>query len=109
MKCKISLAILNAGIYEPEEFGFDMSIARKTMHTNVLGTLNCLSEILKKFHNRQYGQIALMSSCAGYRGLPNAASYTASRATIINLAEALRFELEPKGIKIQVITKPKPR
>lgn len=101
----ISLAILNAGIYQPQgEDGFDGDVAHQTIKVNVLGTINCLTALLPKMRQRRFGRIALMGSVAGYRGLPHAAAYGASRAAILSLAESLKFELERDGIAVQVIT-----
>jgi len=101
----INLAILNAGVYQPEgENGFDGEQAHQTINVNVLGTINCLTAILPTMRQRRSGRIALMASAAGYRGLPHAAGYGASRAAILSLAESLRFELEETGIAVQVIT-----
>jgi NAD(P)-dependent dehydrogenase (short-subunit alcohol dehydrogenase family) len=49
------------------------------------------------------GHIAIVASVAGYVGLPSSSAYGASKAALINMAEALRVELEPLTIKIQLI------
>ena len=101
----INLAVLNAAIYEPEgDDGFDGEAARETIKVNVLGTVNCLAAVLPRMRHRGVGHIALMASAAGYRGLPHAAAYGASRAAVLSLAESLKFELQPAGITVQVIT-----
>ena len=101
----INLAVLNAAIYEPEgDDGFDGEAARQTIKVNVLGTVNCLAAVLPRMRHRGVGHIALMASAAGYRGLPHAAAYGASRAAVLSLAESLKFELQPAGITVQVIT-----
>ena len=52
---------------------------------------------------RGSGHLALMGSVAGYRGLPKSAAYGPTKAAIQNLAECMYFDLNPKGIKLQVI------
>jgi short-subunit dehydrogenase len=52
---------------------------------------------------RGHGQVALVASVAGYRGLPTAAAYSASKAAAIAMAESLRPELEPDGVLMQVV------
>ena len=49
------------------------------------------------------GQIALMSSLAGYRGMPSAPAYSASKAWVKNWGEALRGSLHGDGIRVSVI------
>ncbi|MGB1539781.1 MAG: SDR family NAD(P)-dependent oxidoreductase, partial [Rickettsiales bacterium] len=49
------------------------------------------------------GQIAVMSSLAGMRGLPSAPAYSASKAAVKAFGEALRGELGKKGVQVSVI------
>jgi short-subunit dehydrogenase len=52
---------------------------------------------------RASGRIVLVSSVAGYRGLPRAAAYGASKAALTHLGEALRLSLAPDNITVQVV------
>ena len=52
---------------------------------------------------RGAGHIAILGSVAGYRGLPNSITYGPTKAALINLAETLKTELEPKGITISIV------
>ena len=52
---------------------------------------------------RRAGHIALVSSVAGYRGLPKAAYYAPSKAAAISLAEVLQCELPRHGVKVSII------
>lgn len=83
---------------------FDSKAAKEMFETNVLGTINSLGVVLNSMIERERGQIAIMSSLAGYRGLPNSAGYCASRAATLSLAESLRESCHGKGVKVQVIT-----
>ena len=47
--------------------------------------------------------LSIVASVAGYRGLPKAAAYGPSKAALINLAEALKPELEPHGVRISIV------
>ena len=49
------------------------------------------------------GQIGFVASVAGYRGLPKSLIYGPTKAALINFAEALYLDLEPKGIGVRVI------
>ena len=98
------LVILNAGTHDPfpaSELTAQRSI--QLLNTNLNGTLNCLEPVLKHFIVQDRGQIAIMASVAGYRGLPTAAAYGASKAALINLCEALRLDLAGSNVKLQVI------
>ena len=75
----------------------------RVVGVNLLGTGNCLEPLLKVMVQRRRGRIAIMASVAGYRGLPNAAYYGASKAALINLAEALKLDLDPYGVAVQLI------
>jgi short-subunit dehydrogenase len=52
---------------------------------------------------REAGQIAIISSVAGYRGLPKAAAYGSTKAALINLAESLHPELAAKGVTLSIV------
>ncbi len=100
----IDLAILNAGMYEGENArNFTAANLKKHFEINVLGVGNCLEPILKKFLERRTGHIAVTASVAGYRGLPNALAYSATKAALINMTESLAIDLHGTNIKVQVI------
>lgn len=100
----IGLAVLNAGSHRPmsaESFKADDVAA--LLNLNVVGIAHCLEGLLPAMIGRGRGQVALVASLAGYSGLPSAAGYGASKAAIINMAEALRPELESLGVTLQVV------
>lgn len=100
----IDLAVLNAGTYEPDGIeGFTAERLAQIVGLNLIGTGNCLEPLLAHFRERGAGHVALVASLSGYRGLPQAASYGASKAGLICLAESLRAEAHNVGIKVQVI------
>ena len=100
----VDLAILNAGTHTPttaENLSADHF--RHLVETNLMGTVNGMAPILEKFRARSRGQLAVVASLAGYRGLPGAAAYGATKAALINMCEALKPELEQAGIKLTLI------
>jgi short-subunit dehydrogenase len=100
----LDLAIFNAGTHEPvEPATFDAAPFRRLMEINLMGTVNGLAAVLPNFVARRHGHVAVVSSVAGYRGLPQAAAYGASKAALINLAESLKLDLERNGVKISLI------
>lgn len=100
----IDLAVLNAGTHTPMGAGdFSVETVRNLMETNLMGSVNGLSHLLPRFIGRGAGHIAVVASVAGYRGLPSAAAYGASKAALINMCEALRPELDGHGVRLTLI------
>ncbi len=100
----IELAVLNAGTYVPTGVApFRADAFRVQFDVNVMGTVNSLAYLIPQMIGRGRGRIAVMASVAGYRGLPSASAYGATKAALINMCEALKSELEPRGIGVSVI------
>jgi len=100
----IEAAVLNAGDYTPMPAReLDTALCRRLMEVNYLGVVNGIAAVLGRQLGRRSGRILINASVAGYRGLPRAAPYGASKAAIINLAESLRAELQGSGVTIRVI------
>jgi short-subunit dehydrogenase len=68
-----------------------------------MGVVNVLAQVLPSMTARHEGQIAIVASVAGYRGLPKAAAYGPTKAALINLAESLRPELAAQGITLSIV------
>ena len=100
----VALAFFNAGIAPyiraPD---IDLKAVRQVMDVNVMGVFNGLAAVLPAMAKRGKGQIAVTASVAGYGGLPKAAAYGASKAAVINACEALKFDCDVLGIKMQVV------
>lgn len=100
----LALAVLNAGIYIPMRAQeFNAEDARKHFDVNLTGVSNGLAPAMQAMLARGTGCLALVASVAGYRGLPRASAYGATKAALINMAEALAFDLHPAGVRISVI------
>ncbi len=100
----LGLVVLNAGTHTPTPVDeFDAETVGGLIGTNLTGTVNCLAPAMKLLAQQGCGHIAVVASLAGYRGLPRAAAYSASKAGLIAMAEALYPELYRKGIAISVI------
>ena len=70
---------------------------------NYTGALRVLDAVLPELLPQQRGHISLISSVAGFRGLPQSLAYGPTKAALINLAEALYYDLSPHGIGVSVI------
>lgn len=100
----MALAILNAGIYHPMRAqNFSAEKARQMFDVNLTGVGNGLEPVLQHMIDRQTGHVALIASVAGYRGLPDAAAYSATKAGLIAMAEALAMDLVDLGVRISVV------
>ena len=76
---ELDLVIANAGVSAgPGKAGESSEITRKIFSVNVGGVLNTVLPALEKMKQRRAGQIAMLSSLAGYRGLPSAPAYSGS-------------------------------
>lgn len=100
----IDLLIANAGISggvlgEAE----GNAQTRQVLNTNVFGVANTVLPLLDRMRTRKSGQIAIISSIAGYRGLPSAPAYSASKACVKAWGEALRGWLKADNIKVNVV------
>jgi short-subunit dehydrogenase len=100
----IDLAILNAGTHEPVDArDFDAAVFDRLIAVNLTGTINGLAAILPRMVARRAGHVALVASVAGYGGLPTAAAYGATKAALINLAEALKLDLDAVGVRLSLV------
>ncbi|TCU10494.1 SDR family NAD(P)-dependent oxidoreductase [Rhizobium sullae] len=100
----LALAVFNTGIYQPV-YAQELNRAdfEKSFAVNLSGVVNCLLPAIRHMKAKGQGQIAIVSSAAGYGGLPTSAAYGATEAALINMAESLKFDLDKMGIRIQII------
>jgi NAD(P)-dependent dehydrogenase (short-subunit alcohol dehydrogenase family) len=100
----VDLLMYCAGYYKPVRADdYDLSEMLKHQQINYLGALYVLDAMLPHFLQRQAGHISLVSSVAGYRGLPKSLAYGPTKAALINLAEALYIDLQASRIGVSVI------
>lgn len=98
------LVVLNAGDYAPMPLDeFDAGLFEHLMRVNYLGVVNCLAAVMPHLLGMARGEILVNGSLSGYRGLPNAAPYGASKAALINMCESLRPELRERGVALRVV------
>lgn len=96
----IDIAIANAGISGGSSGGAGFY---GIMQTNLDGTLHTVMPLVDRMKARKSGHLVLMSSMAGWRGMPNAPAYSTSKMAVRALGEALRPLLAPDGVKVSVI------
>ena len=100
----LDLIIANAGV-SPDTSGEVESAAqaRRMMEINVTGVFNTIEPIIPRMMARCAGTIALMSSLAGFKGLPSAPGYGASKAWVRSYGEGLRGNLFSNGVSVSVV------
>jgi short-subunit dehydrogenase len=82
---------------------FDLSVALQHQQVNYVGALQLLQAVLPQLLAQRGGHLSLVSSVAGYRGLPKSLAYGPTKAALINLAETLYLDLSPLNIGVSVI------
>lgn len=100
----IDLAVLNAGIGERmSAAAFSGADFRRVIEVNLMGAVHGLDAVLPRMIARRGGRIGVVASLAGYRGMPGALPYGASKAALINLCEALMPDARHHGVGLSVI------
>ncbi len=98
------LVVFMAGDYTAmRAWELDLKVAKQMVSINWEGFLNGLSIVIPRFMAAKAGGIALVSSVAGYRGLPKSLVYGPTKAALINLAETLYLDLKEKGLDVYLI------
>ena len=87
---------LSSQTWEPEN-------VETMIQTNFLGAARCLGPIVKIFAGKNAGHIVIIGSLSGFRGLPKAIGYGASKAALMHLAENIHADLYRTNVKVQLI------
>jgi len=100
----IDLIIYCAGIYSPmRAWQIDLKVVQQTYDINLTGAYNLLHAAVPNLVEQGHGGICLVASVAGYTGLPKALAYGPSKAAMINMAEVLYSDLQPKGVGVYLV------
>jgi NAD(P)-dependent dehydrogenase (short-subunit alcohol dehydrogenase family) len=100
----IDLMIYCAGIYSPMRAeGLDLELCLSHDDVNYRGAVAAVARVLPPMLARNHGAVALVSSVAGYRGLPKALAYGPTKAAMINFAETLYLDLQVRGLGVFLI------
>lgn len=98
------IVIANAGLSRGTltEAPEDAAVFRAVMDTNVLGVMHTFAPFVGAMREARRGTLVGIASIAGFRGLPGASAYSASKAAAISYLESLRVEL--RGSAVAVVT-----
>ena len=101
----IDTCFFSTGTWDPKkEKEIDIDQMKRVMEVNFFGTLNCIKAVEMYFKEKKNGNISIVSSIAGYRGLPNSTGYGASKAALNNLAESLYFDFGRYNVRVSLIS-----
>ena len=101
----IEIAVFSTGMHDPSsEKDFNLDKIKTIMETNFFGTINSINSVYEYFKNKKSGQISIVSSVAGYRGLPAAGAYCASKSALTSFSESLFFDLKRYGVRVTVVS-----
>ena len=100
----IDVLVAAAGYWQRTTPGeLDLDVFTTHVDVNLLGMAACISAVLPSMKARGSGSLVGVASVAGYRGIPGAEAYGATKAAQINLLEALRAGLRGSGVTVQTV------
>jgi short-subunit dehydrogenase len=100
----LDVAVLNVGTWSRFRVEqWDSAAFADTLQVNLMGAVHALEAVVPRMLAEGRGRIVGMASVAGYRGVPGSEAYGASKAALLNLLEALRGSLAPRGVVVQTL------
>ena len=101
---KLDFLLYCAGHYRAQRAtDFDLTDMLRHQDVNYNGLLRVLDAVLPMFLQQGSGHISVVSSVAGWRGLPNGLAYGPTKAAVTHVAETLYMDLQDKGIGVSVV------
>lgn len=82
---------------------WDADAFQRHVEVNLLGLNNLLAAVVPRMVGQRRGHLVGIASVAGYRGLPGAEAYGATKAAQINLLEGLRAALRPQDVRVTTV------
>ena len=84
--------------------GLDIERMEDVFKVNFFGTVNSIKAVEQYFRDKKKGIITIVSSIAGYRGLPNSTGYGPSKSALNNLAESLYFDFKRYNVRVCLVS-----
>ncbi len=101
----IDICFFSTGTWNPKkEKDIDIEQIEDVFKVNFFGTLNSIKTVEEYFKNKKEGIITIVSSIAGYRGLPNSTGYGPSKSALNNLAESLYFDFKRYNVRVCLVS-----
>lgn len=100
----VDLVLMVAGVYrEMRADAIDIDAIEQMLDVNLRSVFHILDAVLPTLFTQGSGGIGIVSSVAGFGGLPRALGYGPTKAALINLAETLYLDLHTKGVGVYLI------
>ena len=101
----IDICFFSTGTWDPKkEKNIDIERMEDVFKVNFFGTVNTIKAVEQYFRDKKRGIITIVSSIAGYRGLPNSTGYGPSKSALNNLAESLYFDFKRFNVRICLVS-----
>ena len=101
----IDICFFSTGTWNPKkEKNIDVEQIEEVFKVNFFGTVNTIKTVEQFFKEKKNGIIAIVSSIAGYRGLPNSTGYGPSKSALNNLAESLYFDFKRFDVRVCLVS-----
>lgn len=92
-----------AGVYWPMSArDWDAEKAVAMADINFTGAMRVMGAVVPGFVERDAGHVVITGSLSGFRGLPGAIGYSASKAGVMALAESMEADLRHTGVTVQL-------
>ena len=102
---EIDISVFCTGIHDPKsEKKLNLESIKKIMNVNFFGTINSVNSVYEYYREKKSGHISIVSSVAGYRGLPAGGAYCASKAALTNYTESLYFDMKRFNVRVSVVS-----
>ena len=101
----VDICFFSTGTWNPKkEKDIDVEQIENVFKVNFFGTVNSIKAVEEYFKNKNSGIITIVSSIAGYRGLPNSTGYGPSKSALNNLAESLYFDFGRHNVRVCLVS-----
>ena len=101
----VDICFFSTGTWNPKkEKDIDVEQIENVFKVNFFGTVNSIKAVEEYFKNKNSGIITIVSSIAGYRGLPNSTGYGPSKSALNNLAESLYFDFGRYNVRVCLVS-----
>ena len=101
----LDVCLFSSGTYDPKnEQNINPEKIKNIIKVNFFGIVDCVKVVEGYFKEKKIGNVSIVSSIAGYRGLPNSSGYGPSKAALTNFCESIYFDFKKFNVRVSVIS-----